>query len=75
MALKLDDLMQKKDLNQVLDLSKATANSVEEFKKIMDKVPDYKIKAEKVRIIVFNLVQFHNKRIYPPSKIENRIYI
>ncbi|KAF6202909.1 hypothetical protein GE061_003316 [Apolygus lucorum] len=50
MALKLDDLIgKKKEVAQVLDLSKATANNAEEFKKLMEKVPEFKIKPEKLK--------------------------
>lgn len=49
MALKLDDLIsKKKEVVQILDLSKAIAHNQEEFKKIMEKVPEFKIKPEKV---------------------------
>lgn len=54
MALKLDDLIgKKKEVAQVLDLSKATANNAEEFKKLIEKVPEFKIKPEKVRSLKF----------------------
>lgn len=47
---KLDDfLSKKKDTAPILDLSKTVVNTKEEFKKLLEKVPDYKIKAEKVR--------------------------
>ncbi|BET02953.1 Hypothetical protein NTJ_15771 [Nesidiocoris tenuis] len=50
MALKLDDLIgKKKEVAQVLDLSKATANNAEEFKKLIEKVPEFKIKPEKLK--------------------------
>lgn len=50
MALKLDDfLSKKKEPAQVLDLSKATANSNDEFRRLLEKIPEYKIKPEKVR--------------------------
>ena len=49
MSLKLDDLIgKKKESIQVLDLSKATANNADEFKRLMEKVPDFKMKPEKV---------------------------
>lgn len=74
MALKLDDLIgKKKEVAQVLDLSKATANNAEEFKKLMEKVPEFKIKPEKVhtyeafllpRIIAFGLLGQCNIIIY-----------
>lgn len=47
---KLDDfLSKKKETSPILDLSKATINTREDFKKILERVPDFKIKAEKVR--------------------------
>lgn len=47
---KLDDfLSKKKDSSPVLDLSKAVVNTKEDFRRLLEKVPDYKIKAEKVR--------------------------
>ncbi|XP_054287712.1 arginine/serine-rich coiled-coil protein 2 [Macrosteles quadrilineatus] len=50
MALKLDDfLTKKKEPAQVLDLSKATANTKEEFRRLLEKVPEYKIRPEKVK--------------------------
>ncbi|XP_014287486.1 serine/arginine-rich splicing factor 10 [Halyomorpha halys] len=50
MSLKLDDLIgKKKEAIQVLDLSKATANNADEFKRVMEKVPDFKIKPEKIK--------------------------
>ncbi|KAI4470118.1 hypothetical protein MML48_1g02844 [Holotrichia oblita] len=47
---KLDDfLSKKKETAPILDLSKAVVNTKEDFKKLLEKVPDYKIKSEKVR--------------------------
>jgi len=49
MALKFDDfLSKKKEPTQVLDLSRVKITSKEEFKKYFDRVPEYKIKPEKV---------------------------
>lgn len=50
MAFQLDDLLKddKKDANLIPDLSKATCNSQEEFRRLMERCPEYKIKAEKV---------------------------
>lgn len=48
---KLDDfLTKKKESVTILDLSKAVANSKEEFRRLYDKVPEFKIKPEKVRV-------------------------
>lgn len=47
---KFEDLFgKKKESVPVLDLSKATATTKEEFKKLMEKVPDPKIRPVKVR--------------------------
>lgn len=52
MTLKLDDfLTKKKEPTQVLDLSKAAVNSKEEFRRLLEKVPEYKIKPEKVTFL------------------------
>lgn len=51
MANKLDDfLAKKKESVTILDLSKAAANSKDEFRRLYDKVPEFKIKPEKVRV-------------------------
>lgn len=48
---KLDDfLSKKKESVTILDLSKTVANSKEDFRKLYDKVPEFKIKPEKVRV-------------------------
>lgn len=45
-----DDLFgKKKDVVPVLNLSKATVTSKEEMKRLMEKVPDYKMRPVKVR--------------------------
>lgn len=45
-----DDLFgKKKDVVPVLDLSKSTVTNKEELKRLMEKVPDYKMRAVKVR--------------------------
>ena len=47
---KLDDFFgKKKEVVPVLDLSKSTAMTRDEFKKLIEKVPDYKMKPVKVR--------------------------
>lgn len=51
-TLKLDDLLgKKKEAPQVLDLSRSTVQSKEEFERLLDKVPEYKIRPEKVSLI------------------------
>lgn len=43
-----DDFLQKKKENgSILDLSKTTCNSKEDLRKLLDKVPDFKIRAVK----------------------------
>lgn len=51
MAFQLDDLLKddKKDANLIPDLSKATCNSYEEFRRLKENCPEFKIKPEKVR--------------------------
>lgn len=45
----MDDFLgKKKDSVPILDLSKSIANTQEEFKRLLDKVPDFKIRPEKV---------------------------
>ena len=55
MAFQLDDLLKedKKDGNLLPDLSKATCNSQEEFRRLFENCPEFKIKPEKVRIEFF----------------------
>ncbi|CAG9856955.1 unnamed protein product [Phyllotreta striolata] len=43
-----DFLTKKKEATPILDLSKTVANSKEEFRRLLEKVPDFKIKPEKV---------------------------
>ncbi|XP_066599047.1 uncharacterized protein [Prorops nasuta] len=51
MAFQLDDLLKddKKDSNLIPDLSKATCNSKEEFRRLFERCPEFKIKPEKVK--------------------------
>ncbi|XP_053989569.1 uncharacterized protein LOC128882033 [Hylaeus volcanicus] len=51
MAFQLDDLLKedKKDANLLPDLSKATCSSQEEFRRILENCPEFKIKTEKVK--------------------------
>ncbi|XP_049957143.1 uncharacterized protein LOC126473858 [Schistocerca serialis cubense] len=49
-TIKLDDLLgKKKEAPQVLDLSRSVVQSKEDMRKLMDRVPEYKIRPEKVR--------------------------
>lgn len=47
----LDDLLRddKKDINALPDLSKATCDSYEEFRRLMECCPEFKMKQEKLR--------------------------
>jgi hypothetical protein len=50
-TIKLDDLLgKKKEAPQVLDLSRSIIQSKEEFHRLLDKVPEYKIRPEKVSL-------------------------
>ncbi|XP_044006122.1 uncharacterized protein LOC122851137, partial [Aphidius gifuensis] len=51
MAFQLDDLLRddKRDGNLIPDLSKATCNTQEEFRRLRERCPEYKIKPEKVK--------------------------
>ncbi|XP_039285554.1 micronuclear linker histone polyprotein-like [Nilaparvata lugens] len=50
MAIKLDDfLSKKKEVAPILDLSKCTANSKEELKKLLEKVPEFRTRPEKIK--------------------------
>lgn len=56
----IDDLFdKKKDEAPMLDLSKTVINTAEEFRAVLDKVPDFKTRPEKV-----NSSQ-HTLKIYP----------
>ncbi|KAI8426480.1 hypothetical protein MSG28_005299 [Choristoneura fumiferana] len=47
---KIDDLFdKKKDEAPMLDLSKTVINTAEEYRAVLDKVPDFKTRPEKVR--------------------------
>ncbi|XP_063995074.1 uncharacterized protein LOC135172714 [Diachasmimorpha longicaudata] len=51
MAFQLDDLLRddKRDGNLIPDLSKATCNSQDEFRRLRERCPEYKIKPEKLK--------------------------
>lgn len=56
-TIKLDDLFGKKtEVPQVLDLSRSTIQSKEEFQRLLDKVPEYKIRPEKVSLTLKELI-------------------
>lgn len=49
MSNKLDDLLgKKKEVVPVLDLSKTVAHTKEEYKRLLEKVPDFKMRPIKV---------------------------
>lgn len=51
MAFKLEDLInKKKEPTQILDLAKVKIKSKEDFEKYFDKIPEFKIRPEKVRL-------------------------
>lgn len=72
MAIKFDDfLSKKKEPAQVLDLSRVKVTSKEEFKKYFDKIPEYKIKKEKV---LPESVKIRDKDYgLTPSRRENKV--
>ncbi|XP_037084795.1 uncharacterized protein LOC119105435 [Pollicipes pollicipes] len=67
MAFKLDDILnEKKGPPPALDLSKARMQTKEDFDKVFEKVPDSKIKPEKVRLAdctVSGAVHFRSSRV------------
>lgn len=84
---KLDDLLgKKKEIVPVLDLSKTIVHTKEEYKRLSEKVPDYKMRPIKVIaashthpciMVAINLILLyfvHTKRFAPKtSKSKNRI--
>lgn len=65
-----DFLSKKKDNAPALDLSKASIGSKDEFKKIMERVPDFKNKPEKVRP---EDIKFRNKFTFKSGKKDIKI--
>lgn len=65
MAFQLDDLLKddKRDANLIPDLSKATCNSQEEFRRLRERCPEYKIKPEKVIIFKIIILSFFTSLI------------
>lgn len=71
---KLDDLFgKKKEVIPVLDLSKSTANSKEEFKRLLEKVPDYKMRPIKVRQEEIKLKE--RDYTFKPPKKESKLLL
>lgn len=59
MALQLDELLvKKKEQVQILDLSKSKANNAEDLRKLLEKVPEFKIKLEKVNFNIDSRVKY-----------------
>lgn len=58
---KIDDLFdKKKDEAPMLDLSKTVINTAEDFRAVLDKVPDFKTRPEKVTIeLIFSEWKFY----------------
>lgn len=58
---KIDDLFdKKKDEAPMLDLSKTVINTAEEYRAVLDKVPDFKTRPEKVTDVLFSLIQYRS---------------
>lgn len=61
---KIDDLFdKKKDEAPMLDLSKTVINTAEEYRAVLDKVPDFKTRPEKVTVEL-KPVDSHCKQLY-----------
>lgn len=59
---KLEDLLgKKKEVVPVLDLSKTIVNTKEEYKRLCEKVPDYKMRPIKVRKTTSNTNSFQKR--------------
>lgn len=55
-----DDIFdKKKDEAPILDLSKTVINTAEEYRAVLDKVPDFKTRPEKVIILLLNKLFIH----------------
>jgi len=69
-TLKLDDLFgKKKEALQVLDLSQSTVQSKEEFDRLLDKVPEYKIRPEKVSLTLKDFLVYNDIYLVHSFKI------
>lgn len=56
---KLDDFFdKKKDEAPMLDLSKTVINTAEEYRAVLDKVPDFKTRPEKVNQAKIKLIYY-----------------
>lgn len=55
-----DDIFdKKKDEAPILDLSKTVINTAEEYRAVLDKVPDFKTRPEKVINLLLNKLFIH----------------
>lgn len=55
-----DDIFdKKKDEAPILDLSKTVINTAEEYRAVLDKVPDFKTRPEKVTNLLLNKLFIH----------------
>lgn len=57
-----DEFDKKKDDAPMLDLSKVVINTPEEYRAVMDKVPDFKTRPEKVNLFFWNSMYQHYLR-------------
>ena len=56
---KLEDILNKKKAPpQILDLAHIRIESEEEFRNVIEKIPDYKIKPERVRLFFHSRLSF-----------------
>lgn len=61
MSNKLDDLLgKKKEVVPVLDLSKTVAHTKEEYKRLLEKVPDFKMRPIKVGDSIYTKIVVHS---------------
>ena len=59
---KLEDILNKqKAPPQILDLANIKIETEEEFKNVIEKIPDYRIKPERVRNEFFSLFKSRNQ--------------
>lgn len=57
---KLDDLLsKKKEIVPVLDLSKTILHSKEDYKRLLEKVPDFKMRPIKVCLFLYTPAEIH----------------
>lgn len=70
---KLDDLLgKKKEIVPVLDLSKTIAHTKEEYKRLQERIPDYKMRPIKVwpkKYIFSELPYSHKIPVHPRYEV------